>query len=232
MTATEMSDAFSTLLNSYSEKAVFGDNSSRRDIILDEYEKSLFLTMAQKDIVVMLYTGRMIPGLSFESTEEARRYLDVLMQETTLGGGEAGAVTSFTLPTNVAYIVYEDVTINEADACDNGSIVIVQPVTHDEYDKLRHNPFRGATRRRVLRLDVGNKRVELYSTFAFTNYRVRYLEQPSPIITDNISAGGTSIDGKSAKADCELNPLLHNSILNRAVQLALAAKGIQITNNK
>jgi hypothetical protein len=46
MTIEEFSSEFDTLLNSYNNVSEFGDTHSRADIVLDEYEKSLFLTKA------------------------------------------------------------------------------------------------------------------------------------------------------------------------------------------
>ena len=50
MTTEEFSNEFDTLLNSY------GENPST--IELDEYEKSVFLTKAQEEIVIDLYSGK------------------------------------------------------------------------------------------------------------------------------------------------------------------------------
>jgi hypothetical protein len=44
MTTREFSDSFDTLLNSYANKAAFGEDTSKADIRLDEYEKSVLLT--------------------------------------------------------------------------------------------------------------------------------------------------------------------------------------------
>lgn len=54
MTTSEFSNFFDTLLNSYSTQANFGESASKQDIVLDEYEKSGFLTQAQ-DIIVKSY---------------------------------------------------------------------------------------------------------------------------------------------------------------------------------
>lgn len=54
MTTNEFSDMFTTLLNSYNKRADFGDQASKLDIVLDEYEKSVLLTQAQ-DIIVKSY---------------------------------------------------------------------------------------------------------------------------------------------------------------------------------
>ena len=80
ITPEELSGRFDVLLNSYSQKANTGDISSVVDINLNEYEKSVFLTKAQEEVVVNLYNGKNIYGDSFESTEEIRRYLDALIK--------------------------------------------------------------------------------------------------------------------------------------------------------
>lgn len=78
MTTQEFSDQFDVLLNSSFIANDFGEQSSKIDIQLDEYEKSVFLTQAQEQLVINLYNGRNIEGLSFESAEESRRYLKEL----------------------------------------------------------------------------------------------------------------------------------------------------------
>lgn len=78
MTTQEFSAQFDVLLNSSFIANDFGEQSSKIDIQLDEYEKSVFLTQAQEQLVINLYNGRNIEGLSFESAEESRRYLKEL----------------------------------------------------------------------------------------------------------------------------------------------------------
>lgn len=78
MTTQEFSDQFDVLLNSSFIANDFGEQSDKIDIQLDEYEKSVFLTQAQEQLVINLYNGRNIEGLSFESAEESRRYLKEL----------------------------------------------------------------------------------------------------------------------------------------------------------
>jgi hypothetical protein len=68
MTTQEFSNAFDTLLNSYDTQSQFGEQASKREIVLDEYEKSLYLTKAQEEIIKDLYSGK-YSGDSFESSE-------------------------------------------------------------------------------------------------------------------------------------------------------------------
>lgn len=66
MTNEEFSNEFDTLINSNSTIKPFGIDSTLLEF--DEYEKSMFLTKAQDEIVESLYTGKLI-GDSFEETE-------------------------------------------------------------------------------------------------------------------------------------------------------------------
>ena len=50
---------------------------------LNEYEKSVFLTQAQLEIVKELYSGRNQLGLAVEVNEESRHYLNSLIYSAT-----------------------------------------------------------------------------------------------------------------------------------------------------
>ena len=77
MTTSEFSNEFDVLLNSFYTQGVFGETSSKSELVLDEYEKSVLLTQAQEEIVKELYSGK-FNGESFEKTEELRRSLSNL----------------------------------------------------------------------------------------------------------------------------------------------------------
>lgn len=244
MNIKEFSDAFGTLLNSYNSQAQFGEGASAREIVLDEYEKSLFLTKAQQELVINIYNGKNPYGDSFESTEEMRRYLENLVKtrvystdDQVIKSSEDQVISDYKvsdnsvfyeLPDNIAFITMEQVTYNdESLGCADGSRANVYPVTQDEYSRVKDNPFRGPTRYKVLRLDYGNNIVELVSKYVIGTYLIRYLTKPSPIILEDLP-NGLSIDNKSTATECQLNSMLHNVILERAVALALSSKGISV----
>lgn len=54
-----------------------------------------------------------------------------------------------------------------------------------------------------------------------SNYLVRYIRRPLPIILENLE--DISIEGYTTELSCELDPILHQEILQRAVELAKAA---------
>lgn len=236
ITPEELSGRFDVLLNSYSQKASTGDSSSRVDINLDEYEKSVFLTKAQEEVVVNLYNGKNIYGDSFESTEEIRRYLDALVVTKTYNNSEAIDALEptsdlentrvFPLPEDIAFITLEKVTYSgEEGKCSlDGYSAKVYPITHDTYNTIKDNPFRGPTKYKALRLDYGENKVEIISKFPIKEYYIKYLKRPNPIILVDLTNENLQIDGKSEVQDLTLNPLLYETILQRAVALAVASR--------
>ena len=52
---------------------------------------------------------------------------------------------------------------------------------------------------------------------------MRYIARPAPIILTPLT-GGLSVNGETKKTECELNPVLHRTILEKAVELALRSK--------
>ena len=62
-----------------------------------------------------------------------------------------------TLPENLFFIVYEQVTFSDLNLeCLDGNTAVVTPLTHDEYYRAMQNPFRRPNERRVFRLDVAH----------------------------------------------------------------------------
>lgn len=237
MTTEEFSDAFDTLVNSAANVDNFGSIDST--LKFDEYEKSYFLTKAQEEVVRELYTGKNRFGESFEETEELRRLLNNLIVTHKQPLSEENyndlALTdkSYLVPIfdDVMYIIYEAVRLKDDSlGCYSGTVINVQPITHDEYNKIKDNPFRGPTRYKALRLDTNDDQptncVEIISKYSCDEYIVRYLKKLNPIILVNLDDSNVSIDGETKKHDCELNSILHEYILERAVDIALRTKSI------
>lgn len=237
MTTEEFSDAFDTLVNSAANVDNFGSIDST--LKFDEYEKSYFLTKAQEEVVRELYTGKNRFGESFEKTEELRRLLNDLIVTHKQPLSEENyndlALTdkSYFVPIldNIMYIIYEAVRLKDDSlGCYNGTVINVQPITHDEYNKIKDNPFRGPTRYKALRLDTNDDHpincVEIISKYSCDEYIVRYLKKLNPIILVDLKDSNVSIDGQTDKQDCELNSILHEYILERAVDMALRTKSM------
>lgn len=234
----EFSDGFDTLLNSYSVSADFGEETSRQTVALDEYEKSVFLTMAQEELVLSIYKGQNAFGESFESTEEIRRYLSSLVSTAALtpitnSNGMVLGISSnskfFTLPEDLWFITMESVKVSDS-RCKDKNTLKVYPVKQDEYQNIKDNPFRGANSRRALRLDLSDGQVEIISKYNVTEYMVRYLKKLSPIILTDLP-DGMKIDGEYEAMGCKLHEALHQKILHYAVMNALQSKGYNITKD-
>lgn len=227
MTTEEFSNEFDTLLNSYSLTEDFGKVSN--SINLDEYEKSVFLTKAQEDLIIDSYSGKNQFNDSFEKTEEIRRYLSGLIKTYSTSykeniEGLSKQSVFFKLPTDLWFITYEAVSLKDNNLkCNKAEQVCVTPITQDEYHRIKNNPFRGANSRRVIRLDFSQDIVELVSKYNISTYLIRYLSKPQPIILTNLDDGLT-INNINTKTECQLSPVIHRAILERAVKLAIMSK--------
>lgn len=225
MDTIEFSNEFDVLLSSFT----IGNS-----IVLDEYEKSVFLTQSQEQIVIELYNGR-YSGLGFEKEEEIRRYLSNIVKtyETNKQLDELIGLSKYSvfyqLPKDCWYKTYEAVILKQDDnSCINQKNILVTPVTQDEFHRIMSNPYRGPSANRALRLDVNNNIVEIVSIYPIDRYLVRYLAQPSPIVLQDFT--GVSVNDVSTKTECELDESLHRAILDRAVRLAITAKAQYVTN--
>ena len=238
MTTQEFSSQFDTLINAYNMQANHGN--SFQPLEFDEYEKSVFLTLAQEEVVISLYSGNGISN-SFESTEEVRRYLANLTRtlfidtEKTEGGNPAlmkGVISrSAVFPTDIGkellYIVQESIQLPDSDdPCLSGKVVEVVPITHDTYNRIMKNPFRRPSNKKAFRLDLDKNKVEiLYSMDTPFKYWARYLTKPKPIVLTNLREG-LSINGEREISQCELHNMLHRVILETAVRMAVSSRSI------
>lgn len=220
MDVQELSNLFDTLLQPYITKDVSGEQNT---LAFDEYEKSIFLTKAQEQIVLELYQ-------KLEQSEENRKYLSNLIktgnyvpvgeQDDTLINNTFKSY-KVEIEDSVLFMIYEQCTLSDENNCINGRIVSVVPTIHDDLDKVLKNPFKSPNNRKVIRLDFDNK-IELISKYNISNYKVRYLKRPNPIIL--VKLEDLNIDKKQEVSNGETNPILHERIVQRAVQLAVQSK--------
>ena len=238
MTNAEFSDQFDTLLNTYGNQAPFGEGTSIIDVTVDEYEKSVFLTKAQKELVYSLYSGNNQSGAAFEEKEQLREALDYLVKTSTpdplsevpeslqhlVKKGKNFAF--YPIPENLLYIIFEEVKFSSyISGCDADTEALVVPSTHDEVWRRLNNPFRGPFGKRVLRLNASDNIVELIADHPIGSYLLRYVEEPTPIILTDLP-DGLSIDGETKETECAAPESLHSEILDAAVRIALRSKSI------
>lgn len=225
MTVQEFSNEFDILYNNIMSNQAPG---------LDEYEKSVFLTQAQEDVIRACYQGTSAGLGPFENTELVRRELSNLIKTSNIDTYETvstqfGEGKAYILPYEVMYIIQEYYMDS------NKNPISVVPVTYDEIQKVKNNPFRGPSKNRILRLDYGEDKViliiskNIVETYAGSSpeYVVSYVRKPYPIILTDLSGSNLSINDKTSPLDnnnpCELSSSIHRLILTQAVQLAAAA---------
>ena len=91
--------------------------------------------------------------------------------------------------------------------------------------RIKNNPFKGPSKKRVLRLDIGDNNIQLISKYTVSKYKVRYIKKPEPIILVDLDEEQLSInDTYKTKQTSKLSEALHRSILERAVLLAIASR--------
>lgn len=274
MNRSEFSDSFDTLLNSYALRADFGEQSSKQEIVLDEYEKSVLLTQAQ-DIVVKSFFDRKSNSLGDGFDDSTMRQIDFssLITTATLTKSpdqstvfdDRGIIYTMPLRGNIStgnntfdstfdYTFFSSVQngnitdvlfiLNEKLVTHSGEFkksYVVVPINYKEYDRLMSKPYSQPMKKQAWRLlqndtrgfDIKSElipRWNLSSKEEILQYKIRYIRRPYPIILEDLS-DGLNIDGFSRARDCELNPILHPEILQRAVELAVTTRGGRIPSN-
>lgn len=116
---------------------------------------------------------------------------------------------------------YVEVTRNT-----NKARLSIVPVNYREYSRLMSKPYKRPIKNQAWRLldnSDGNKKAEIIvgPNDTIDRYVVRYIKRPRAIVLDNFD--DVSIDGVKTAQECELDPILHPEILQRAVELAKAA---------
>lgn len=248
MTTQEFSAAFDTLLNSYNSKANFGETASKTDIVLDEYEKSVFLTQAQ-DIVVKSYFSRTTNPQGEGIDDSTRRQVDfsglIAVDTETLSKSSHDATKCFdprgllcSLPEDVLIILNERLEVSKTSGTKmTKKSYVVVPINYTEYDRLMSRAYAQPLKKQCWRLFQGNDSTahtiqsEIIPIEGTVNdsatYYVRYIKRPAPIILTNLSFENQetlAIGEKSNISECELNPIIHTDILNKAFELAIVAK--------
>lgn len=232
MTLQEFSDQFDVLYNNVMSNAAPG---------LNEYEKSVFLTKAQEEILKNYFNpkgNKYQEGfddsakrqIDFSSLITVDQYTQEEVNDDTLKFDPRGKL--FNLNSEVFLIINESVSLTLEGRTGLRQVV---PLKFDEYLRLMSKPYKEPLKYQAWRLvSEGSAeqiiRVEVILNSNdlnnFSSYNVRYLRRPRPIILVNLQNNeyeGVSINGKSEASECELNPIIHEEILQRGVELAKIA---------
>ena len=215
MTAQEFSSEFDLLYNNVSSAQAPG---------LTEYEKSVFLTKAQDEIIKNYFTNVQGGNKYQQGIEDSeKRYADFsalitiaeLNAETTniTPFDERGKI--FKLPDGttpsgnpkpkVMIVITETFkTKKEADAVTDLDSYQVVPLRFDEYIRLMSKPSSDPLKKQVWKLmgnsESGNGSIEIVPHWKDKNNAtnklvLKYIRKPYPIILEDLSSQGLTIEG-------------------------------------
>lgn len=227
MTVQEFYREFNLLYDNIADKGAPG---------LDEYEISVFLTLAQEELVKNYDNpqGNKF-GEGFEASDTRRFDLKELIRDyktsTTISLPNQQISTNslfFLIPSDIYSIKMESAILADENGC--SFVASVVPKTHDEYNIQKDNPFKKPNKNVIWRLDYystepGKNVVELISDLYIKQYNMRYLKRPNPIILTDLDAGDylgsdLTVLGQTQQQTSELDPSIHSEIVRRAVELA------------
>ena len=226
MTTQEFSNEFEVQYNNIMSNAAPG---------LDEYEKSVFLTKAQDELIKNYFNPK---GNKYQEGFDAspKRQMDFSSLVITYSPAvfTTNNVAKFD-DRSILYCMPLDVmfVLNETAHCVIDGIervISVIPISVSEYAKVMSKPYKQPLKNQAWRLfqSTGSgvnymSEVITKQGATLTNYRLRYVKNPPPIILTNLTDLHVSIKGVSTVSECQLNASIHPEILQRAVELAKAA---------
>ena len=227
MTIQEFSNEFDVLYNNVMSNQAPG---------LDEYEKSVFLTKAQSEIIKNYFNPK---GNKYQEGFDGsqKRQVDFSkLMKTYASSGTAPAPTSFfgnvtgaykiTWPDDVFVVVNEVVDVTKKDD-DRKYRLQVIPIKYDEYLRVSSKPYKQPLKNQAWRIINGENDINLIvghlNSVSDDGYHIRYVKHPKPIILESLVGTDLSINKETKAMGCELDSEIHPEILQRAVELARAA---------
>lgn len=265
MTGNEFSNQFDVEYNNITSNQAPG---------LNEYEKCVFLTKAQNEILKNYFLPQSNPKQAgFDDNQKRQMDFSSLMESIGIPIVVSGALpeqegTHDPRGIEVGWYPYFFLVINESLKFKESNKTQFQrqviALNYNEYTRLMSKPYKEPLKGQAWRLivkqgesgSINPKIVEIIinhndlkwvsaeDTQRSCYYVVRYIRKPKPIIIAPIDSYGVSIDGHDGGTDdtdpvdglytladdglsildpCELDDMLHEEILQRAVELAKIA---------
>lgn len=224
MTPEEFDNMFDVLYNNITSNQAPG---------LNAYEKSIFLTKAQDEILKNYFNPKSKGNNLQEGFDgNAKRQVDFSMLTTVASTRSSrfsaplfdtrSNTKSVSLPSDMMMVINEVV---EVDRNDERVLLQVIPIKFDEYSRLMSKPYKRPLKYQAWRLINSNTAnradIVIGPSDSMAKYTIRYIRRPKPIIVSDLD--GLTIEGLSDTQGCELDPILHEEILQRAVELAKVA---------
>lgn len=180
---------------------------------LESVDIFYYLTKSERDFIQEIYKD------GIDKNENNKTKLGKLLIPYEITDGITATTfypNSFNveLPTDVLYVVNERALITiDSESIDN---LYVKPMSYDEYNVNKDNPFRKPTKDKVLRLEGSSQH-----TIVLPESGVNVLEK---IYLDYVK---TPL-GVNLTQDCELHEDVHPVVVTGAVALILGAKQDQV----
>lgn len=207
MNKQEFIEGFNLLYNNISSNAAPG---------VDELEMSILLTKAQDEILKnhLVAISKEVKGGIDATSKRQIDFSNITVTEKLIADN---TVTNklhknslvFNLPKSLLYIMNERVKIQD-------KILTVVAVDYLEYDRLTSRVYKYPTKNQVWRIITFPDKVEVIfpsnitTSMALDSYLMRYIRKPKDIdVTDS-----------GDENPCEVDEILHQEILQRAVEIA------------
>lgn len=229
----ELEDQFDVLYNSITSNQAPG---------LDIYEKSVFLTKAQTDVILSYfhsYKNRTFQGYD-GSIERQADFSKLTRVKKTLNSDMASGVfdtrsntrSVVVDTTEVFLILNEFVNIQRVNSQGKNEVLrlTVLPMEFNEYNRMMSKPFKRPLHYQAWRLinfgsesfpDSQLNDLIVGPSDTISDYTVRYVKKPNPIILGNLD--DLTIEGYSDTQKIEIDDILIPAVLQRAVELAKAS---------
>lgn len=223
MTLQEFNTNFDLLYNNIASNQAPG---------LDEYEKSVFLTNAQLELVKNYFNPK---GNKYQEgfDQSPKRQLDF----STITDLKVYNITDalpnvvkfnedsivFPYDDNFLFIIQELATVTDS-VTRTDKNVNIRSISNVEYMMAMNKPYKYPFKHEGWRIihTTDDRKLELLLSYGdrLSSYKIRYIKRPTPIILTDLSSLGLTIDGVSTPTDCILDEAMHAEIVQRAVELA------------
>jgi hypothetical protein len=121
-------------------------------------------------------------------------------------------------------------------------VYVVVPINYKEYDREMSKPYAQPLKKQAWRLfqnagtgfDYLTELIpiwDLKDKEEIFGYKMRYVRRPNPIVLADMP-DGLSIEGFDKENPCELNPILHTEIVQRAVEIIIMSRGGVVNNSR
>ena len=232
MTTQEFSDQFDVLYNNIMSNQAPG---------LDEYEKSVFLTKAQYEIIKNYFNPKSNKNqegfddspkrqIDFSNLMAAKKQTTAITTPTTYVKFDSRSVL-YEMPSDILFALNETAIVTENLKT---RLITIVPISFEEYARILSKPYKQPLKNQGWRLlntgmngttQARISEIVVKAGATVSDYIIRYVRRPKPIILTTLTETNVSLDGETDVTECELDPILHPEILQRAVELAKNAYG-------